>query len=35
MINYNYCKDLTVLLLGEAVVIHFGKDFFPKPLGGS
>ena len=30
MINYNYCKGLTVLLLGEAVVIHhFGKDFFP------
>ena len=35
MINYNYCKGLTVLLLAEAVVIHFGNDFFPKPLGGS
>ena len=32
MINYNYCKGLTVLLLGEAVVIHFGKDFFSLNL---
>ena len=31
----NYCKGPTVLLMGEGVMIHFGKDFLPEPLSGS